>query len=576
MKKYEGFEFNPDLNRINTVWKFLTEKTDVEQQPVDPEKPYAAPHVGFFSPKITVNDKELDFTMYIPEDFQPFGPGIMLFVPGGYTAEEYIVKFGWDKIAEKTKNCITAAYTRYPKWTDWELNEALLYAREIYLRVGMRDYCCIDEAGYYMMGFEDGAYIASVFSMLYSSLFPAGVFVNPPEIDEDLIRQIAAMPSDANHNKKKTQVPFSAWIVGENTQLVDYFRICCNASDTALSSGTYTVYQQKLTATNYSTATDEIAEVRVSSSLESVAPSYTDAVLEFIRFTNVFKWQPGVGEKYYRRFCSQEDLGMERIDAQVGEYKRYFYVYVPSKYRMTYKPEDTYPVVFGLHGVCTTGLEFANISQWTRIAEEKGIIMVYPTGYFRQFAGSMCPTSSWSYGPEDLEYFEFMVDYVKKNYPVDESRIYLTGHSNGSGMAQALLRYRPDLFCAYAPIGLTEGDAGLAEQSTPYEHTCKRPVWLWKGEYDIGCAADMSPESNNVAFLKNACALNGCSYDDARTYRNGLYETTSYYDAEHAPFVRFTNCLEMYHAFNPEMSKLIWDYFCHFRLNETGEVEYLG
>lgn len=50
-----------------------------------------------------------------------------------------------------------------------------------------------------------------------------------------------------------------------------------------------------------------------------------------------------------------------------------------------------------------------------------------------------------------------MLDYMEKTYSIDSSRIYVTGHSNGSHMTQELARRIPERFAAFAPTGAMDG-----------------------------------------------------------------------------------------------------------------------
>lgn len=573
MRKYSGYEFDPDLNRLLMDLSFVDGKSDIIQKAVSPEDPYAAPHPGYHTRDVEVSGRKMEYTMYIPKYFKPFGEAILLFVPGGYTAKEYMERNGYAGIAEQENTVYIGLQCPHDNWLKWELNEALEYVKKVYDGQNIRDLCAINEGGYGAMGFDDAAYTAAVFSMLYSSVLAASVLVNVPDIDETLIYEIGELPADGNPLKKKTEVPLSVWLVGNNNKLLDYFQKINNTGCRLLAEG-YSVYYQKVSPSDNTLNVQSIGEVRHSSSFEQLAPDYASAVMRLTEFANGFKRQPGIGEKFYRATQKEEDLNVEFHEEVINGLKRRWYVFTPSEYGKI--PGKKYPVVMGLHGVCSTGLDFQRISEWNRIAESKQIIMIYPFGYMRQFSPVMAPTVAWTYEDDDVAYLRYLTEFVKGNYEVDVERMYLTGHSNGSGMTQTVLRKAPELFAAYAPIGLAEGELTDNEMAPPILHRTKCPVWLLKGEFDIGCAASLAEGTPNTNMLKHWCALNNCSYEDGRRYTNGAYETTTFYDSDHVPYVRFTNVIGMYHAFNPEMSHLIWDYFCHFKRRTDGTVEYLG
>lgn len=53
----------------------------------------------------------------------------------------------------------------------------------------------------------------------------------------------------------------------------------------------------------------------------------------------------------------------------------------------------------------------------------------------------------------DLKFFDAVRATLRKEYKVDERRIYAMGHSNGGGFTYLLWRERPDVFAAFAPSG---------------------------------------------------------------------------------------------------------------------------
>lgn len=86
-----------------------------------------------------------------------------------------------------------------------------------------------------------------------------------------------------------------------------------------------------------------------------------------------------------------------------------------------------------------------------------------------------CPFNDmWVFHAADLRW---LLEDIFTRYPVDQSRVYLTGLSmGGTGTWFTAARY-PDLFAAIAPI-CGDGHRQLAERLT---HT---PIWAFHGELD--------------------------------------------------------------------------------------------
>lgn len=79
-----------------------------------------------------------------------------------------------------------------------------------------------------------------------------------------------------------------------------------------------------------------------------------------------------------------------------------------------------------------------------------------------------------------------MIEEAKKLYPVDESRIYLTGFSYGSMNTNILGLKRPELFAAVAPCGgfLTDGKFHPGKRLNPdgSEPRYEEPMFLYDGD----------------------------------------------------------------------------------------------
>ncbi len=56
-------------------------------------------------------------------------------------------------------------------------------------------------------------------------------------------------------------------------------------------------------------------------------------------------------------------------------------------------------------------------------------------------------------GDRDLKFFDAVLESLRKEYKVDDRRIYAMGHSNGGGFTYLLWTARPDVFAAFAPSG---------------------------------------------------------------------------------------------------------------------------
>ena len=73
-------------------------------------------------------------------------------------------------------------------------------------------------------------------------------------------------------------------------------------------------------------------------------------------------------------------------------------------------------------------------------------------------------------GDRDLHFFDAVLASLRKDYKIDESRIYATGHSNGGLFTYLLWASRGDLFAALAPSGAIAFTRGVTLKPKPILH----------------------------------------------------------------------------------------------------------
>lgn len=103
-------------------------------------------------------------------------------------------------------------------------------------------------------------------------------------------------------------------------------------------------------------------------------------------------------------------------------------------------------------------------SRWWEIAEKENFIVIFPQGMVRDLpAMGNVPCAMWLGGGfsalaqdldpnTDINVLNTILDMTEETYNVDRSRIYITGHSNGSMMTLSLAAANAERFAAIAPI----------------------------------------------------------------------------------------------------------------------------
>lgn len=158
-------------------------------------------------------------------------------------------------------------------------------------------------------------------------------------------------------------------------------------------------------------------------------------------------------------------------------------------------PAEGWPVMVLLHGYRITPAFIRRNFPFHEKVDSHGFMVVVPAG-LRTEAGE----TFWNAGecdcPEreivdDVAYLRGLVEDLVRDWPVDPSRIWFAGHSNGGAMAYRLACEAPDILNGIIAIeGLTvdldrcapDGDTvnllhihGTADQSVPYEGVDDRP-----------------------------------------------------------------------------------------------------
>lgn len=130
----------------------------------------------------------------------------------------------------------------------------------------------------------------------------------------------------------------------------------------------------------------------------------------------------------------------------------------PGNMRMHIYAPDNRPtnpaIVVAMHGCGGSGQGFYSGSEFARLADQYGFLVIYPTA--TQQAGFGNCFDVWSAaskrrdGGSDPVSIMSMVNYAQRQYGGDLNRVFATGSSSGGMMTQALMALYPDVYKAGA------------------------------------------------------------------------------------------------------------------------------
>lgn len=186
-------------------------------------------------------------------------------------------------------------------------------------------------------------------------------------------------------------------------------------------------------------------------------------------------------------------------------------------------------VVFCWHGHGGRAAQAAG--KWGYETADKTSILVFPQGLptvspLVDKAGRMpgWQTTVGGEGDRDIRFFDAMLADLKKQYPVDERRIFSMGHSNGAAFSYLLWQARPEVLAAIGSVaGGLRADAKI---------TSPMPVIHVAGEKDP--IVKFAWQQMTFAAVKR---YDGCAEEGKPWAKEGVLDATIFASSKGAPLV---------------------------------------
>jgi polyhydroxybutyrate depolymerase len=143
-------------------------------------------------------------------------------------------------------------------------------------------------------------------------------------------------------------------------------------------------------------------------------------------------------------------------------------IFVPS----SFDGSTTLPLVMDFHGYSSNGQQQARLSGYEELAETEGFIVVHPTG----IPAGGDDANSWELihfaddpAKDDVAFANDLLDVLIADYCVDETRVYVTGMSNGGQFTSRLVCDMADRLAAAASVsGTSHPDGCDPDRAVPY------------------------------------------------------------------------------------------------------------
>ena len=137
--------------------------------------------------------------------------------------------------------------------------------------------------------------------------------------------------------------------------------------------------------------------------------------------------------------------------------EREYLLHVPRNYDPT-KPT---PLVISLHAAAMWPATQMETSQWNRVADEHGFLVVYPSGTTMRGGGTGVLPKIWLLSHDanlaaNVTFISDLIDTLEAAYNIDPTRIYANGFSNGGAMAFVLSCMLSDRIAAVGTVSAAQ------------------------------------------------------------------------------------------------------------------------
>ncbi len=207
---------------------------------------------------------------------------------------------------------------------------------------------------------------------------------------------------------------------------------------------------------------------------------------------------------------ADKDSELTTINITVDNRDRSFLLYKPKGYNNA----GSVPMIFVNHGGQSTAQGIMQIADFRPIADRDKFVVIYPQGYQNSWNDGR-PTTANQLGVDDVNFFRQMCDYAVANLSVDNSKIYVTGLSNGGFMTSRIGCELSDRIAAVAVVGASY-EQGIYNSCSP---TKAVPTIIIQGTLDpfvLFNGGLVSPGAGGIAVshsqaISKLVTINNCS-----------------------------------------------------------------
>ena len=232
---------------------------------------------------------------------------------------------------------------------------------------------------------------------------------------------------------------------------------------------------------------------------------------------------------------------------------RHYRAFVPRSYRA----DTPMPLLLMLPGHRVAVDPLAEYTQLISTADQEGFIVLFAEQEVRSTDQRWAWWTDWPWGQRpdaqqhpDLIFLESLVDRFKSLYNIDQSRVFVSGHSRGASMALIAALERPNIFAAaVSQSGFTE--FGYEQRLINRDPSLPMPaIILLHGDLDPDVCIDCRPNSECAVTGRRCGSIYG-SDALAELFREQGWTEQNF---------RYYRLSNVTHRWQPQLNASIWSW----------------
>ncbi len=419
---------------------------------------------GYWEKSFDVNGEIRTAKVYISPETPIRSYFTVIAVPDGVNTAEFLWKSTWKELADTKEEGLFVLEPGKNGWGSPEDEQAYVNAAMSFFQSN-RYFSIYGE--HYLVGYGQGAPALEAWAVAHPLRVISQVYIDSRGLSADYLNQYANKEFDGTTDAGYTTVVFpegfklvkysetvqpTRYIHPDTNTITDSLAYWKAANDTEASPvkdlDLGLVYKQVENSgrwmTSYSGSISKVAVLdRPVSYWDKLITSNIDQFMTFYtRYENFFAY----GNQLYER-ANYAKLGVEIHTMMVNGFIREYSVYVPESAKQIWG--DAAPVLFVWPGNSQTDKVFFDATQWWKIAEKEGFVLVT---ICEQYSSNSVSVSH----KDSNIFYQQLREVLINNYPVDPTRFYSTGQSAGSMLSQSFVVGKPEY---YAAVASTSGAA---------------------------------------------------------------------------------------------------------------------